>query len=263
MDIKSTPQRIVSLSPGNTEIVYALGLQDKLVGVTTYCNYPPEAQDKPKVSEFSNVDIEKIVSLNPDLILADSIHKAEAIPALEKLGFTVLALDPPNLESVINDIQMIGEVAGNKSEADNLVSILRERVEAVTAQTEKASLEKLRAFYLTWHDPLWTAGSGTLIDDLITKAGGINIAADLQGHSQITLEAVIERDPQIIFVTSSMGDQDTSFNYVNNEPRFKATEALRNSRVYRVDADIFSRTTPRSVDGLEQLARLMHPEIFK
>ena len=123
--------------------------------------------------------------------------------------------------------------------------------------------QKPRVFFLTWHDPLWTAGSATVIDELMTKAGGVNIAADLNGHSQIDLETVIERNPQIIFVMSSMGDQNTSYNYIKREPRFQATDALKNNQVYKVDSDIFGRTTPRLVDGLETMAKLIHPEMFK
>jgi iron complex transport system substrate-binding protein len=264
VSIKGVPQRIISLSPGNTEIVYALGLQDQLIGVTTYCNYPPAVKDKPKVSEYSTVDVEKVVSLQPDLILADSIHKTEVMPALEKLGMTVFEIDPPSLDKIMSDLNTIGRIGGKPAAASALVASLQSRIKAVTDKTDKlTSSEKPRAFFLTWHDPLWTAGSGTMIDEIMTKAGGSNIAADLEGHSQIDLETVIQRNPQIIFVMSSMGDQDTSFNFIKNEPRFQSTDALKNGRIYRVDADILARTTPRSVDGLEQMAKLTHAELFK
>lgn len=263
VQIKDVPQRIISLSPSNTEIVYALGLEDRLIGVTTYCNYPPEVKDKPQVSQFSNVDIEKVVALEPDLILADSLHEAEVIPALEKLGITVLAINPATMEEIFGDIGMIGRAAGQTESAESLLASLQDRTKAVTDRTAgPESGEKYRTFFVTWHDPIWTAGSGTLINDLITRAGGTNIAADLKGHSQIDLETVIQRNPQVILILSSMGTQDNSFNYIKTEPRFQATDALKNNRVYLVDADIISRTTPRSVDGLEQIAKIIHPELF-
>ncbi|MDD5700559.1 MAG: cobalamin-binding protein [Dehalococcoidales bacterium] len=263
VQIKDVPQRIISLSPSNTEIVYALGLEDRLIGVTTYCNYPPEVKDKPQVSQFSNVDIEKVVALEPDLILADSLHEADVIPALEKLGITVLAINPATMEEIFGDIGMIGRAAGQTESAESLLASLQDRTKAVTDRTAgPESGEKYRTFFVTWHDPIWTAGSGTLINDLITRAGGTNIAADLKGHSQIDLETVIQRNPQVILILSSMGTQDNSFNYIKTEPRFQATDALKNNRVYLVDADIISRTTPRSVDGLEQIAKIIHPELF-
>jgi iron complex transport system substrate-binding protein len=262
--IKSVPQRIISLSPNTTEIIYALGVEDRLVGVTTYCNYPEGALDKPKVSEYSNIDMEKVVAANPDLILASTIHKSDAIPAFEKLGIAVLTIEPETLDGTIKDIELLGRICSKTQEAGVLASGLKERIQAITAKTSQlAENQKPRVFFLTWHDPLWTVGSSTVIDELITKAGGANIASDLKGHSQIDLESVIERNPQIIFVMSSMGDQDTSFNYIREEPRFQTTEAMKNAQVYKVDSDIFGRMTPRLVDGLETMAKLIHPEIFK
>ena len=263
VQIKNVPQRIISLSPSNTEIVYALGLEDRLIGVTTYCNYPPEVKDKIQVSQFSNIDIEKVVALEPDLILADSLHEADVIPALERLGITVLAINPATMEDILADIGMIGRAAGQTESAESLIASLRNRTKAVTDRTAGLeSEEKYRTFFVTWHDPIWTAGNGTLIDDIITMAGGTNIAADVKGHSQIDLETVIQRNPQVILVLSSMGTQDNSYNYIKTEPRFQATDALKNDMVYMVDADIISRTTPRSVDGLEQIAKIIHPELF-
>jgi iron complex transport system substrate-binding protein len=264
IQIKDNPQRIISLSPSNTEIVYALGLENQLIGVTTYCNYPPQVKDKPKVSEFSKVDVEKIVSLQPDLILADSIHKSDVIPALEKLRMTVLALDPPDLDKVIGDIELIGKASGKIQEAGILVSGLQGRAKKITDKTVQLSdSEKPRILFLTWHDPLWTAGNNTMINDLINRSGGSNIAKELDGFAIISLEAVLDKNPQIIIVMSSMGDKNNTLNYVNTEPRFQSTDALKNKKVYVIESDIFGRTTPRTVDALEQLAKIIHPELFK
>jgi iron complex transport system substrate-binding protein len=262
--IKGVPQRIISLAPSNTEMVYALGLQDKLIGVTTFCDYPPEVKGKPRVADFSKVDIEKIVSLQPDLILAGNIHKDDTIPALEKLNMAVLGIDPENLEAIFADLKLVGQFTDRTKAADDLVAALNKRVMAITGQTSSLSpADKPRVLFVDWHDPLWTAGKDTLVSDLITKAGGDNIAFDISGHNQIDLESVIQRNPQIILVLSSMGNQDTSFQFIKSEARFQSTDALKNNLVYKVDTNIFGRSTPRAVDGLEQMARLIHPEIFK
>jgi iron complex transport system substrate-binding protein len=265
VQIKDIPMRIISLCPSNTEMVYALGLEDRLIGVTTYCNYPEAVKDKPKVSEYSNVDIEKIVSMQPDLILADGVqHKSQVIPAIEKLNIAVLGIAAESLDKILSDITLLGKVSGESKAAEKLVSSLQTRIQSINEKIQKANIsDKPRVFFLTWHDPLWTAGSGTLIHDLMTSAGGVNIASDLNGHSQIDLETVIQRNPQVIFVMTSMGDQNTSLNYIKSEPRFQVTDALKNNRVYSLDSDIFARTTPRTVDGLEQMANLTHPELFK
>jgi iron complex transport system substrate-binding protein len=261
--IKGVPQRIISLAPSNTEMVYALGLEDRLIGVTTYDNYPPAAKDKPQVSEYSNVDIEKIVSLQPDLVLADSIHKPEVIPALEKLGITVVAIIPGSINQVLNELILLGTISGKNAQAASLVESLQKRVQAVTDTVARANEAKPRVLYVTWHDPIWTAGDDTMVGDLFSKVGVTNIANDLSGYATISLETVIERNPQIIVVMSTMGVQNESLEYILKEPRFQATEALKNQRVYELDTDIFGRTTPRIIDGLEQLAKIVHPDLFK
>jgi iron complex transport system substrate-binding protein len=261
VQINGIPKRIISLSPSNTEMVYFLGLEDRLIGVTTYCNYPPDALNKPQVSEYSNVDIEKVFSLQPDLILADDIQKTEVIPALEKLNIPVLGIVAPNLDQLLSDIDLIGRVTGIQNKASVLGKSLKQQIKDVEAKTTSAV--KPRVFFVTWHDPLWTVGKGTMIDDLIVKAGGVNIASDLEGNATISLETAIQRNPEIIVVLSSMGDQAVSYHFLKNEPRFQVTDALKNNRVYQVDSDIYGRTTPRIIHGLEELAILIHPELFK
>ena len=264
VQINGIPQRIISLSPSNTEMVYALGLQDKLVGVTSYDNYPPDAQNKPVVSDYSTVDLEKIVNAKPDLVLADSIHQKDTIPALEKLGITVYTMTPNNIDGIFNEIKVLGRITGKTKESDNLVSNMTSRIQAVVDKTGKLTdSQKPRVLFVTWYDPIWTAGSDTMIQYLFDAAGGTNIAADLNGYAIITLESAIQRDPQVIVVMSTMGAQNTSLDYVKSNDLFKSTDAVKNSRVYEIDADIFGRTTPRIVDGLETLAKLLHPELFQ
>jgi len=264
VNIEKMPQRIISLAPSNTEILYALGLEDKVVGVTEYCNYPEAAKAKPKIGGFTTVDIERVVSLEPDVIVAASIHQKTVIPALEEVGLTVLALAPKTLDRVLANISLVGEITGQSREATRLVTSLEERIKAITDKTKALTeAERPRVLYLTWHDPLWTVGPGTLTDDLIDKAGGKNIAYDISGHKTIDLETVIARNPQVIVVLTGHGEaRDLPFYYVKDEPRLGATEAVIGGRVHQVDADIFGRATPRMVDGLEQLAKFIHPELF-
>ncbi|MBM3118662.1 MAG: cobalamin-binding protein [Chloroflexi bacterium] len=259
------PQKIVSLAPSNTEILFALGLGDKVVGVTEYCNYPQAAITKPKVGGFSTVDIEKVISLEPDLVLATKIHAKTAIPALEELGLTVVALAPGYLHNVLNSIILVGKTTGQNEQALELVNNLRARTEAVVDQTQTLTPgQRPRVFYLTWHDPLMTAGIGTLSNDVISKAGGQNIAYDITGDKAIDLETVISRDPQVIIASVGMGTgEDLPWQYVKSEPRLKNTQALLNNRVYKIDGDLIHRPGPRIVEALEQTARFIHPELFE
>lgn len=265
ISIEGIPQRIISLAPSNTEILFALGLGDRVVGVTEFCNHPEAAIAKPKIGGFSTVDIERIVALEPDLILATSIHEAKAIPTLESVGLTVVALAPQTIDGVLNNITLVGEITGSSQEAAQLVASLEARIKAVTDQTDSLpDSQSPRVFYVLWHEPLMTVGSEARIHELIVKAGGINIAQDLTGdYPTISLEAVILANPQVIIAGSGHGTgEDSTFQFAKTEPRLENIDARHNNRVYEIDADLPSRPGPRIVDALEELARLIHPEIF-
>ena len=259
------PQRIISLAPSNTEILFALGLADKLAAVTEYCSYPEAAKDKPKVGGFSTVNIEKVVEIQPDLILATGYHKAEVIPGLERLGLTVLAMDPRSLDETLEAITLAGKCTGKKHEASQLVAEMENRVNAITEKTAGfTEAEKLQVFYIVTHDPLMTVGSDTLIHELIIKAGGINIAQNLTGdYPTIGLEAIIAANPQVIIAGYGHGSNaDAPLQFAQNEPRLADVDARVNNQVYGIDADLISRPGPRIVDGLDLLAKMIHPEIF-
>jgi iron complex transport system substrate-binding protein len=258
------PQRIVSLAPSNTEILFALGLGDKVVGVTEYCDYPEAAKDIDKIGGFTTTNIEQVVALSPDLILATSLHEERIIPTLEEKELTVMALDPETIDEVLESIILVGEVTGKRNEASQLVAGMRSRIEAVTDQTDDLpEAQRLRVFYITWHDPLMTPGSGTRHNELIQMAGGVNIAQDLNGYAAITLEAIIEANPQVIVAGVGMGTgDDLPFQYADTEERLRNVDARVNDRVYSMDVDLCGRPGPRIIDALEKFAEFIHPELF-
>lgn len=263
--IEKMPETIVSLSPGHTEIVFALGLEDRLVGVTEYCDYPEAAKDKPKVGGYSTVDIEKVVEIQPDLILATNIHKKEVIPELERLGLTVLNLYPKTLDGVLEAITLVGKCTGREEKASQLVTEMRNWIKVITDKTRNLTqAERPRVFYIIWHDPLKTVGSDNRIHELIVLAGGINIAQDLSGISTtISLEAVIEANPEVIIAGLGMGTGvDLPLQFALTEPRLKDVDARINDRVYGINNDLVGRPGPRIVDALKQLAKMIQPEIF-
>jgi iron complex transport system substrate-binding protein len=264
VSIEGIPQRIISLAPSNTEVLFALGLEDRVVGVTEFCDYPEAALDKPKVGGFSTVDVERVVALEPDLILATSVHETKVIPTLEKVGLTVVALAPETLDEVLANIILVGKITGRSQEATRLVAGLEERVKVITDKTESLPEgQRPRVFYLTWHDPLMTPGSGTRHDDVILKAGGTNIARDLTGYAGISLEAVVDANPEVIIAGVGMGSgENLPFQFVLTEPRLMDTDARRNNRVYEIDVDLVGRPGPRIVDALEKFAEFIHPELF-
>lgn len=264
--IAKLPEKIISLAPSNTEILYALGLEDRLVAVTEYCNYPEAAKEKPQIGGFATIDIEKVVEIQPDLILATNIHKDEVMPQLERLGLTVLTLDPKTVDEVLEAIDLIGRFTGKTEEASQLTTEMKNRIKAVTEKTATLSeAQRPGVFYILWHDPLMTVSAETRIHELIIKAGGINIARDLEGgYPTMSLEAVIMANPQVIIAGSGHGSsQDLPFQFALTEPRLAEIAARQNDRVYEIDSDLTSRPGPRIVDGLEKLAQFIHPELFQ
>jgi iron complex transport system substrate-binding protein len=256
--INGTPQRIISLAPSNTEILFALGLGDKVVGVTDYCDYPPEALEKEKVGAYDTPDIEKILALNPDLILVAHGTTMDVINNLVGLGLTVFGIKTTDLDDLLNDIRTVGNITGKKVEADALTSEMESRIQAVTAQTEGLE-ERPRVFYIVWNDPLWTAGSDTFIHELIEKAGGVNICGNITGYPTIAIEEVIARNPEVIITSSWPG----IYEWAMNETALNATDARQNNRVFVCDDNLAQRPGPRLVDGLEWFAYFIHPEIFE
>jgi len=261
--ITKQPERIISLSPANTEILFALGLGEKVVGITNVCNYPSQTKEKEKIGDYNNPNLEKIIELEPDLILASHGNPTELIDQLEELNYTVVGLNPKNIDDVISSITMVGKITGNVKEAARLTEEMEERIGAVLSKTSSlVENNKPRVLYVVWYKPLWTAGSGTFIDELIQKAGGINIAGDIAGWPQMNLETVIEKNPQVIIIGYSE-DQPELIQAVRNESTLDQTDAFKNNQIHTIDTDIVSRTGPRIVDALEEIAKIIHPELFK
>ncbi|MFQ6066521.1 MAG: ABC transporter substrate-binding protein [bacterium] len=259
------PQSIISLAPSNTEILFALGLGEKVIAVSEYCNYPLGAQNKAKIGGFSTVNIEKVVSLKPDLVLASCGVQKAVVKELERLGLTVIALDAKSIEEVLENIRLVGKAAGQPEAARELRVNLERRVKAVTDKT-KGLLPSQRPtiFYEVQYDPLMTAGPGTFINDLIHSAGGVNIASDAAAKYPVyNLETLIKRNPEVIIISFWHGSITASVEGVKSRQRWQNVDAVKNNRVYGINADIVSRPGPRIVDALEKMARFIHPELFK
>ena len=263
--IEKLPQRIISLAPSNTEIIYALGLEDKLVGTTDYCDYPEAAKAKTRVASYTTPDMEKLIRLQPDLVIAEAIHEKTVLPALEKLGLTVIVMSATSIDVVLRDITLIGQINGKTKASAQLVTNLSQRIEAVTSKTEGLTpKERPKVLYVVWHNPIWTMGCNTFIDDLIYKAGGSNIFADdFEKSRVVSLEAVIAKNPQVIIVSGMATTSDLIYNSIIREQRLQVVDAIINNRVHKIsDANLIERPGPRIVDGLDEVARLIHPEIF-
>ncbi|MBE3582362.1 MAG: cobalamin-binding protein [Thermoanaerobacteraceae bacterium] len=262
--LKARPERLVSLSPGNTEILFALGLGEKVVGVDDYSDYPPAAAQVPKVGGFSNPNVEKIVALKPDLVLATNMHE-QAVRRLEEVGIPVAVVSPKTVEGVLESIEWIGKMTGAGEGAARLVADLRGRMQRVEAVVKEIPREKRPwVYYEVYSDPLMTAGPQTLIGQLIELAGGRNIAYDAQtDYPEFSAEAIIERDPEVIIFPQWHGSESLTVEQVKSRRGWQEIRAVKDNRVFGVDANIVSRPGPRIVEALELLAQIIHPELFR
>ncbi|TYP56791.1 ABC transporter substrate-binding protein [Thermosediminibacter litoriperuensis] len=261
--IEKEPDRIVSLAPSNTEILFALGLGDKVVGVTNYCDYPEEAKKKEKIGGFADPNMEKLISLKPDLVLATIMHE-KPVRKLEELKIPVIVLNPQSIDDVFSTIELIGRATNKNQQAEELISTLKNRIKAVEDRVSTIPADKRpQVFYELWPSPLTTAGPGTFVHDLIEKAGGRNIAADAgKAYPEYSQEMVIDKNPDIIIFSHHYSSNQSKEDIINR-PGWKNIKAIKEGRVFYVDENIVQRPTPRLVDGLEQFAKIIHPEIFK
>ena len=270
LNLTSYPDRIVSLAPSNTEILFAIGADDKVVGVTDYCNYPYnfsawiEAGNLTSVGEYWTPNIEAIVALEPDLIFA-AFAQEEVVNTLRGMGYKVFVLAPDNIDDILKNIILAGRATNKDIEAALLVNNLRLRIDAVVNKVADAP-SKPKVYYEIWYDPLWSVGSESWEHELIEKAGGINIFADQTiDYFMPNSEAIIECNPDVIIFPLGHGVGQPfwiSFDQVKARPGWEAISAVQNDRLCTIDADIVSRSGPRIVDALETLAELVHPELF-
>jgi len=260
--VPGKPERIVSLAPNITELVFALGRGDRIVGVTRHCDYPPEALDIPSVGSYVHLDLERIAALRPDLCLAvKDGNPKETVLRLESLGIPVYAMDPKNLDEVLRTVQELGELIGAEDQAERLLADANQRISAVNKALSGVS-RRPAVFFQIGGSPVVSAGSGTLIDDLIMRAGGRNLAAGPVRYPKFSREEIIALGPDVLIVTSMSGESE-SHRALEQWRRWDSIPAARDERVFLVDPNLFHRGTLRLLDGLEILAELIHPERFK
>lgn len=258
-------QHVVSLAPSNTEILFAIGAGGQVVGRDALSDFPAEAKNLTDIgSTFDALNTEQIVSLKPDLVLAAEINTPEQVKQLEALGLTVYYLkNPLTLEEMYGNLGIVGQLTGHEKEAAALTESLKARVAAVDQKIAPISSRPNVFYELDATDPAkpYTAGKGTFITQLIERAGGHNIAADIDGYPQLSLEQVVAADPSFIILgDSAYGITPES---IAARPGWENLSAVKNSKVFPFDDNLVSRPGPRLVDALEGLAKLLRPELFQ
>ncbi len=260
VELPANIQRVVSLAPSITEIVFAIDCQQLLVGVTEYSDYPPEAQNLSSVGSYVYLDLEKIVSLRPDLCLAVKDGNPVAIiRRLEEMGIAVYAVNPRDLDSVMAAVSGIGKVLGAQQRARQVVSEMQNRMDKVQEKVDGIS-QRPGVFFQIGVDPIVSAGADTFIHELIGLAGGRNLAGGQTGYPRYSVEDVLALAPDIIIVTS-MNRQQVFDKVVRQWRQWKDLPAVANDRIYLVDSDVYDRPSPRLIKGLEELLGLIHPDM--
>jgi len=257
-------RRVVSLSPSCTEALFAIGAGDRIVGVTSYCNYPSEAASKPKVGGFAgkSLSIESIVALKPDLVVVEGQMHAQVVSMLENARVRCWAAEAKRLEDAYRIVDQLGVLVGAEDGARRVSARMRSRIEAVGARTAAAA-SRPSAFWVVWDDPLMTSGGATFINDAIFAAGGRNVFADSPDqYPSVSFESVLARNPDWIVSGTDHGAKLNAAT-LSRRQGWRSLGAVRGGRIALIDADSVNRAGPRLADAVEALARSFHPDLFE
>lgn len=264
--IESKPEKVVSLIPSNTEIVFALGMGDTVVGVNDFDNYPPEVGDIEKIGG-QDFNVEKIISLQPDLVLAHAAgaqNSSEGLQQLRDAGLNVLVVnEAKNFEEVYDSIAMIGTATGEKEEADKLITGMKDKVEEFKEKAKGIKEEDKKSVFIEISPApeIYAAGANTFMDEMLGYINAENTVTE-EGWPKLDPEAVIEKNPDVIITTHGYYTENPVENVLNRDG-WQDITAVKNKQVFNVDSDEVSRSGPRLVEGVEELAKAIYPEIFK
>jgi len=260
--VLSVPKRIISLAPNVTEILFGLGLDQEIVGVSIHCNFPEKAKTRTRVGSYISLDFEKIVSLKPDLIIGTGAgNTKDMVDRLEKLGFSTYIIFPKNFDGILTSVRHLGQVVAKEKGALAIVRNMESRRQRIIDLTR--DVPRPRVFMQIGEFPMVTVGKGSFADDLISLAGGENVAAkEEKTYPRWGMEEVLKRSPEVILI-SSMNPKGSYEKVVQAWSRWKMIPAVQNGRIHLIDSDLIDRPSPRIIEGLEEMARLFHPERFK
>lgn len=255
-------KRIVSLAPSITEILFALGLNKEIAAITNFCDYPEAVLNKPRIGGFVNPDIEKIVSLKPDLIIGiRDGNRMDTVDRLNDFGFPVYLIDPKGFDGVMATIKSIGQVVGKEKESGKMVKEMVEKKENMITLTRP--LSKPKVFFQVGEVPLITVGKGTLADDLIRLAGGRSISEnETESYPAYGIETILAKAPEIIIITS-MESKKGHTSLIKRWQNWKSIPAVKMNSIHVIDSNLVDRPTPRIAEGLEMLVKIIHPEVLR
>ncbi|MFD0678539.1 MULTISPECIES: ABC transporter substrate-binding protein [unclassified Paenibacillus] len=259
------PVRIVSVSPSETEALFALGLGDRVVGVSDFCDYPAEAALKPKMGGIVKPNEESLIAANADIVLSGVSLKVPVVEQLRGLKVNVFKVEPKTMDDVMNNLLMFGQLFDKQGQAEALVASMKEKRLKVTDAVKDLKPEQKKKVFIEF-SPGWTVGKGEFIDELITLAGGINVVSDKQGYMEINGEKVIADNPQVILYPDNLIDEKskkTLDQVIKERSGWGGIEAVKTNRFVGLDKNLMSRPGPRMADSLVDIAKGIYPELVK
>ncbi len=266
--IAKMPERIISVAPSITEILYALEIEDKIVGVSDFCDYPAAALEKEKVGSSWTINTERIIEMTPDIVFIFGEGQEEANQQIADAGITIVKFEPESIEEILSAIGVIGTITGTEEKANALAQEMNAKKAALVEKVKDQPKKKV--FYQVWDEPLMTAGPGSFIDELITLAGGINIAIDAgEAWPMYSAEALVENNPEVYILPAHIGgnmalstsDIEVLIEGVKSRPGYEAISAVENDRIQPVEPNIVSRPGVRIIEALELFVNAIHPEL--
>jgi iron complex transport system substrate-binding protein len=262
---EKAPERIVSTSPAETEILFALGLGDKIVGVSDFDNYPAETKEKTKVGSITKPNEETLVGLTPDFVVTGISMPTEVVQKLRGLKLNLFQTNPKTVDDIMNDILTFGKITDRQAEAGQIVDSMKADIQKVKDAVAGVKPEDKQKVYVEFA-PGWTVGKGEFMDELIQIAGGINVAGDTEGWNQISEEKIVQADPDVILFTLGVTDDQsgkTLEEIIRGRSGWDKIKAIQNDRVIGVDQDVLSRPGPRITEGLLAVAKAIYPDLVK
>jgi iron complex transport system substrate-binding protein len=268
--IEEYPERIVSIAPSCTEILFALGIEDKVVGAPTYSNYSPQIQEGidngeiTAVGTFSQISIETVVSLDPQLILAKGGYQLSTAEKLAELGETVVVLTHEGFNGLLNDISLIGKITGYDKEAEDFVTNMENAAQEIVEKTSDAAKPTVYVEYY-FNGGFGSYGSGSVVDELISMAGGVNVFAGFAGqYLETSTEEIMKANPEIIIISKGVMSEGCGLTpqAIRERTGWQEIDAVKSNKIYEVDENLITVAGPKILDGLEELAKIFHPELF-
>jgi iron complex transport system substrate-binding protein len=255
--LDKVPERIVSLSPANTEILFAIGAGSQVVGITSFCNYPAETANIQKIGTFDGPNLELIQKAKPDVILAGGYIQEDLIASLAQLNIPVVSTEAADFNSIYSSIELIGKVTGHSDKAAEVIQGMKDKIAQVQNQVKDQTPKSV--FYVVWTDPLTTAGKGTFINDIIKAGGGINVAEKAEGWAKYSAEELLKDNPEYLLSSKHATNDGITENFFKQSPVFSQLDSVKNSRIYLMsDDDTVARPGPRIVEAIEEMAKALH-----